>query len=382
MPNDKANKEFRGFRRPTTTPIPDEVIDDLLPDLSGSELKVLLYICRRTFGFRKDSDNISLNQMLRGITKRDGTRLDSGTGLSRPTLLRALKGLAKKKVIVAERRKSPEKGFQATNYRLNFMMKGDNPLGKKTYLGRSQKLTKPLVKKSNLQQTVVQDTVRQQQPRNPQNTTDPPVIALIEALTKRGITKSTARRLVQKYPAELIEQKIEVLDWLVDTKSPLVERNPPGYLRKGIEESWEVPKGFKSRAERVREHAVKVAQEKRWKQQQEQEKQEAERRRAEQEAERRERIIQKCGADLQLWQKVLGSLESVEELGLDYRMFKESILLPLEGGVARLVVPHDFYRQRLRRHEKIVQQVLSERSGTTIGTLQFLSDAEVLEGEP
>jgi len=59
-------------------------------------------------------------------------------------------------------------------------------------------------------------------------------------------------------------------------------------------------------------------------------------------------------------------------------MLKESILLPLESDVARLVVPHDFYRERLQRHEKIVQQVLSESSGTTIEALQFLSAAEVL----
>ena len=220
-----------------------------------------------------------------------------------------------------------------------------------------------MVKKSNPQQTVVQDTVRQQQheqPEKTQSTTDPPVIALIEALTKRGITKNTARRLAQKYASELIEQKIEVLDWLVDTKSPLVGRNPPGYLRKSIEESWEAPKGFKSKAERTRVHATKVAQEKRWKQQQEQESKEAERRRAEQEARRRERIIQKCGADVQLWEKVLGSLE---------------------GDVARLVVPHDFYRQRLQRHEKIVQQALTKSSGRPIETVQFLAASEILGEE-
>jgi hypothetical protein len=97
---------------------------------------------------------------------------------------------------------------------------------------------------------------------------------------------------------------------------------------------------------------------------------------------RRERIIQRCGADIKLWEKALRALEGVEELGLDYRMFKESILLPLERGVARLVILHDSYRHRLQRHEKIVQQVLSESSGTTIWTLQFLSDSEILGEEP
>jgi hypothetical protein len=44
--------------------------------LSGGELKVLLYICRRTFGFRKDSDSISLTQISKGITTKAGRVLD------------------------------------------------------------------------------------------------------------------------------------------------------------------------------------------------------------------------------------------------------------------------------------------------------------------
>jgi hypothetical protein len=47
---------FPGFQFPTTTPVPDEVFDVLMPQLRGAELKVLLYICRRTFGFKKASE--------------------------------------------------------------------------------------------------------------------------------------------------------------------------------------------------------------------------------------------------------------------------------------------------------------------------------------
>jgi hypothetical protein len=61
-------KHFRGYSKPNYTPVPDELFDEQLPDLSGAELKVLLYIIRRTFGFKKERDNISLNQLLHGIT--------------------------------------------------------------------------------------------------------------------------------------------------------------------------------------------------------------------------------------------------------------------------------------------------------------------------
>ena len=114
-------KRFAGYASPNYTMVPDELFDEQLPDLSGAELKALLYIIRRTFGFKKDSDNISLNQLLHGITTRAGERLDRGTGLSRSTLVAALKGLAEKNLIIVEQRSSAEKGNEATNYRLNLL---------------------------------------------------------------------------------------------------------------------------------------------------------------------------------------------------------------------------------------------------------------------
>ena len=156
--HDTTRNRFKGFRSPNTTPIPDEVFDELLADLSGAEVKVLLYICRRTFGWKKESDNISLNQMLHGITRRDGIRLDRGVGLSKPTLLRTIRNLCAKNIIVAVQRESKEKGFEATNYRLH-MEHAAAPLGQKMNQGMSQNFTKPLVKKSALQETSQQETV-------------------------------------------------------------------------------------------------------------------------------------------------------------------------------------------------------------------------------
>src|SRR3954465_5970122 len=88
-----APPPFRGFSGPNYTPVPDELFDELLVELSGAELKVLLYIIRRTFGFKRDSDNISLSQMLNGIRTQDGRALDRGVGLSKKTLLHALRTL-------------------------------------------------------------------------------------------------------------------------------------------------------------------------------------------------------------------------------------------------------------------------------------------------
>ncbi len=101
MPKDQSTPPFPGYSSPNFTPIPDQLFDEQLPDLTGAELKVLLYIMRRTFGFKKESDNISLNQICKGILTRDGRILDRGTGLSQSTVQIALKGLLEKNILVA-----------------------------------------------------------------------------------------------------------------------------------------------------------------------------------------------------------------------------------------------------------------------------------------
>src|SRR5215204_7591319 len=98
MPEEKPVKPFRGYAGPNYTPVPDELFDELLPDLSGAELKVLLFVVRRTFGFKRDAAALSLAQMLHGITTREGRVLHRGVGLSKPTLLGALRSLQAKGV--------------------------------------------------------------------------------------------------------------------------------------------------------------------------------------------------------------------------------------------------------------------------------------------
>ena len=137
---------FRGFRSPTYTQVPDELFDELLSELGGAELKALLYIIRRTFGFKRESDNISLSQMLNGIVTSEGNRLDHGAGLSKPTLLKALRDLTQRNIIIPERRSSREKGNQPTNYRLNILQEGrrTTPTGSPpSSSGRTSKTSRP-----------------------------------------------------------------------------------------------------------------------------------------------------------------------------------------------------------------------------------------------
>src|SRR5260221_12425326 len=88
---------FEGFNIPNTTPVPDIVFDELLSELTGNELKVLLYIIRRTYGFGKNADAISLSQFRKGITTKDEKVLDRGCCIEcNRTILVALASLRKK----------------------------------------------------------------------------------------------------------------------------------------------------------------------------------------------------------------------------------------------------------------------------------------------
>ena len=155
--NKTDNFIFEGFGAPRYTQIPDELFDVLLPVLSGAELKILLYICRRTFGFKKEADSISYSQMTGGIIKKSGERLDGGTGLSKDSVGRALKSLEEKRIIIRNRRASQERGYEATTFSLNIL----DPL----YENRTRqggKIVQALVRKSDIQETDVQETVLQE----------------------------------------------------------------------------------------------------------------------------------------------------------------------------------------------------------------------------
>jgi phage replication O-like protein O len=143
---------FRGFISPRYTQVPDELFDDLMSHLSGAELKVLLYIIRRTFGFKKDVDNISLNQICKGIITREGEVLDKGTGLSQQSVITALKGLVEKNAIVAKRRTSKERGYESTTYSLHLL-----PFSK-NLTAPSPKSREALPQKVEIQETAVQQT--------------------------------------------------------------------------------------------------------------------------------------------------------------------------------------------------------------------------------
>jgi len=161
---------FRGITAPTYTPMPDEYLDELMPVLSGAEWKVLCYLVRRTFGFKKTSDDVSINQICKGIVTKDGRLLDRGTGLSQNTVVTALRSLVEKNVIQATRHASTERGNEPTTYGLVFIdgevITDRSTLPQKYEKGTPKNMRSPssitaeaLPQKHETQKTVNQETV-------------------------------------------------------------------------------------------------------------------------------------------------------------------------------------------------------------------------------
>lgn len=119
---------------PNSTQIPNVILDILLPRLSASEGKCILYICRRTFGFHKESDRISFSQFVGGIKDRYGKVLDYGTGLVRASVTQALKNLVRAEAVTLVRKTS-----KGNCYQINLNMDVDKVVQK---LDQSRKQTR------------------------------------------------------------------------------------------------------------------------------------------------------------------------------------------------------------------------------------------------
>jgi hypothetical protein len=118
---------------PNSTQLPNIILDKIIPLIPESEARCLIYICRRTFGFHKESDRISFSQFIEGIKDRRGVVLDYGTGLSRQSVASGLKNLVKSEAVIVSKNKT------GNWYKINLQMDVD----KVVYLiDQSRKLTK------------------------------------------------------------------------------------------------------------------------------------------------------------------------------------------------------------------------------------------------
>jgi hypothetical protein len=82
----------------------------------------------------------------------------------------------------------------------------------------------------------------------------PEPLPLVSELINRGISAKSAAELVKQHPAETIQAKIDVFDWLVEKQDKRVAKSPEGYLVKSICDDYKPVTGFIPAAQR-KQHA-------------------------------------------------------------------------------------------------------------------------------
>jgi hypothetical protein len=137
--------EFEGFESPEEnwSKLPHALIEALPIIETVSEFKVITYILRHTWGFKDEEKRITLDEFANGRKRKDGTRLDSGTGLTIPSIRDGLKRGIEHGFIEHHQDatdKARVKNFYSLRMREGENCKKDSPSGKKS-LPRSEKET-------------------------------------------------------------------------------------------------------------------------------------------------------------------------------------------------------------------------------------------------
>lgn len=75
---------FTGFFEPEEnwSKLPHQFIESMNAIDSLAEMKVVLYVLRHTWGFQDREKRITLDEFCDGRKRKDGSRLDAGTGMS------------------------------------------------------------------------------------------------------------------------------------------------------------------------------------------------------------------------------------------------------------------------------------------------------------
>ncbi len=214
--SDSAGKTFRTSEAlmPNTTQYPNFILDWIMPLLTGEEFKVLSYVVRRTLGFRKQADEIAISQIANGLTKRGIGQVDLGTGLSGPTILKAL-GYLENDLHIIIAQKSPG---QTTYYRMNDGQDDSCPLHLEAIASREAQIQE----RQKAYGLIAAERARDPNRRNPPN--DP-----LTALTGKQPLTHPLTALNAPIKAVNTQNKVETK---IETKgdnfvSPLELRTPP-----------------------------------------------------------------------------------------------------------------------------------------------------------
>ncbi len=287
---DNPPTTFPGFDIPRQNwfKLPNNWTDITAEITSLAELKVVEYVLKHTWGYQEygQRKRISNDEFMNGRRRKDGTRLDKGTGLSKPSVIAGLKSAIERGLLLEEVDDS-DKARVKKYYSLRMLTHSEDEPGnsdddngdtpptptgpepeeggvkdlnagvKDLYPGVKDldsrgKASLPRTEKDTLATNLQEETCN-----NNSGAVDGNGEAdVVVTLTSQGIAQKVATRLASHYSPQRITEKIEFLVFLKNS-DPQKVKSPQGWLRRAIEEDYAAPDGYKSAADRATEAAEK-----------------------------------------------------------------------------------------------------------------------------
>ena len=392
-PNSSAPLQFSGFDIPRQNwfKMPN-VWTDITADITSlAELKIVEYVLKHSWGYQEYGlkKRISIDEFMSGRRRKNGSRMDRGTGLSKPSVVAGIKAAVQRGLLIEELDDS-DKGRIKKYYMLRMHSdndssdsenddsptdEDDNPNASREDLEEDEAVERiftpdvknlnrgvknlyprgkeslPRTEKDTLERHLQERTTPAREDHSNNNSHGPNVdkTDVVVAILGFGIAKKVAQRLADHYSRERIFEKIDFLQFLLDERPDQV-KNPIGWLRSAIEEDYGAPDGFISAEERQKQaeaEAQRQQAEQADRQAALQAAENAQKAKAAQKAEIEQQLAVEWGTDEEdraLWEQV--------QMWLKHSNFSPMFLaairlLKLDNGVAKLGVDNDFIANQL-----------------------------------
>lgn len=182
---------------PNYCQIPNIVLDEWMLKLGHAEFKILMFICRKTFGWHKLSDRISLSQ------------IQKATGFVKNHITKAIKSLCEKGLL--RKLKTGEKGTEKTYYEIILTEDSNNSY---QYL----KDTPPSIFKIPTKETTTKEIEKEKDEKEKVlcgvKTPAPPPLLFFKKRIKMEMC--SYKRLVNEFGESKIDEMIDRLDEYAD----------------------------------------------------------------------------------------------------------------------------------------------------------------------
>jgi len=420
-PDNPPTTTFPGFDIPRQNwfKLPNNWTDITAEITSLAELKVVEYVLKHTWGYQEYGlrKRISNDEFMNGRRRKDGTRIDNGTGLSKPSVIAGLKSAIARGLLLEEVDDS-DKARVKKYYSLRMIASPDddpdigddddgdtpptptNPEPKEggvKDLNAGVKNLYPGVKdlyprgKESLPRTEKDTLARHLQEETNNNNSGEADGAnqadVVVALTVQGIAQKVAERLANRYSQPRIAEKIKFLEFLKET-DPQKVKSPQGWLRRAIEEDYAAPDGYKSAADREAEAAEKQRRHEAMERDiaQQEERRQAERAKRQQAADDQlAQLKQQYGTtqhEVDVWCQIMDEFKTTQTSTTFQAYTANTILLKLSEGEALIGVTNpialDWVENRMTKQ---IQRKLASYAGGHKVTPTFISLSQPRVGE-